>query len=190
MRAIAALLAVLILPITSTQENSDAARRKALDTILDMYVRDGFVYYRALKADRRRLDGYLSQIASASIENDPRDAQIAFWLNAYNALVLETIVEHYPIPQRSSEYPQHSIRQIPGAFERTTHRVAGRALTLDQIEQTILSSVSRPSPLFRRRTRRRRRRTAPQRSVRARASRGAACGSGLRMREPAAVCAS
>src|SRR5256885_8016765 len=115
MRAVAVLLAVLILPLTSAQENSEAARRKAFDTILDMYVRDGFVYYRALKADRRRLDAYLAQVASASIDNEPRDAQMSFWLNAYNALVLETVIEHYPIAQRSSAYPQHSIRQIPGA---------------------------------------------------------------------------
>jgi len=148
MRAIAALLAVLILPITNAQENSDAARRKAFDAILDMYVRDGFVYYRALKADRRRIDAYLAQVVTASIDSDPRDAQIAFWLNAYDAIVLETVVEHYPIPSRSSEYPQHSIRQVPGAFERTTHRVAGRSLTLDQIEQTILASYHDPRLFF------------------------------------------
>ena len=68
---------------------------------------------------------------------------MAFWLNAYNALVLKTVVDHYPIPQRSSEYPARSIRQIPGAFERTAHRVAGRTVTLDQIEQTILAGVPR-----------------------------------------------
>src|SRR5206468_651289 len=37
-----------------------------------------------------------------------------------------------------------SIRQIPGAFERLTHRVAGRTLTLDQIEQTILPEFHDP----------------------------------------------
>jgi hypothetical protein len=148
MRAIAALLALLILPPATVQENSEAARRKAFDAILDTYVRDGFVYYRALKADRRRLDAYLAQVATASIDSEPREAQMAFWLNAYDAVVLETVTEHYPIASRSAEYPQHSIRQIPGAFERTTHRVAGRALTLDQIEQTVLASYHDPRLYF------------------------------------------
>ena len=37
------------------QSAGDAARRRNLDQILDLYVRDGYVYYRALKADRRLL---------------------------------------------------------------------------------------------------------------------------------------
>jgi Protein of unknown function, DUF547 len=147
-RCVCILVALTTVAAPRAQENSDAARRKAFDAILDMYVRDGFVYYRALKADRRRLDAYLAQVASASIESEPRDAQIAFWLNAYNALVLETVIEHYPIAQRSSEYPQHSIRQIPGAFEKTPHRVAGRNTTLDQIEQTTLSAFHDPRVYF------------------------------------------
>jgi hypothetical protein len=142
------LVALTIVVAPRAQENADAARRKAFDAILDTYVRVGFVYYRALKSDRHRFDGYLAQVATASIESEPREAQIAFWLNAYDALVLQTVIDHYPIPSRSAEYPQHSIRQIPGAFERTTHRVAGRTLTLDQIEQTILSGYHDPRLYF------------------------------------------
>ena len=114
------------------------ARRQTLDEILDLYVRDGLVYYRALKAERGRLDGYVSGLATASVDSAPRDEQIAFWLNAYNAIVLQTVIDHYPITGRSRDYPARSIRQIPGAFERLPHRVAGRMVTLDQIEQTIL----------------------------------------------------
>jgi hypothetical protein len=147
-RCVALLVALTIVASPRAQENSDAARRKTFDAILDTYVRDGFVYYRALKADRRRFDAYLAQVATAAIDSEPREAQIAFWLNAYNAVVLETVIEHYPIPSRSTEYPQHSIRQVPGAFERTTHRVAGRTVTLDQIEQTILSSYHDPRLYF------------------------------------------
>jgi len=122
----------------------ESARRKNLDTLLDLYVRDGLVYYRALKADRARLDAYVNALATASTDQLPREEQVAFWLNAYNALVLRTVVDHYPIQGRSSEYPARSIRQIPGAFERLTHRIAGRTLTLDQIEQTVLAPFNDP----------------------------------------------
>ena len=74
--------------------------------------------------------------------------QLAFWLNAYNALVLRTVIDHYPIQGRSAEYPAKSIRQIPGAFERLPHRVAGRTLTLDQIEQTVLPEFHDPRVYF------------------------------------------
>jgi hypothetical protein len=122
----------------------DASRRKSYDELLDLNVRDGLVYYRALRADRGRLDAYVSSLAAASLDSATRDEQMAFWINAYNALVLKTVVDHYPIPQRTSEYPARSIRQIPGAFERTGHRVAGRTVTLDQIEQTILPEFHEP----------------------------------------------
>jgi hypothetical protein len=107
-------------------------------------VRDGLVYYRALRQDRARLDAFVRSVATTPIESAPRNDQIAFWLNAYNALVLRTVIDHYPIPLRSREYPAYSIRQIPGAFERTSRRVAGKTMTLDQIEQTVLPGFSDP----------------------------------------------
>ena len=123
---------------------AESARRTVYDQILDLNVRDGFVYYRALKGERAKLDGYVTQLGGAAIDKESRDAQIAFWLNAYNALVLKTVVDHYPIQGHSTEYPGRSIRQIPGAFDRVQHRVAGRMLTLDQIEQTVLQAFQDP----------------------------------------------
>ena len=43
----------------------DSARARVFDQILDLYVRDGYVYYRALKSDRAKLDAYLNQIATS-----------------------------------------------------------------------------------------------------------------------------
>jgi hypothetical protein len=58
------------------------------------------------------------------------------------------VIDHYPIAQRSREFPPRSIRQIPGAFDKTPHRVAGRQLTLDQIEQTVLPAFEDPRVFF------------------------------------------
>lgn len=130
---------LLLVPVTA-QDNTT----RLLDETLDLYVRDGLVYYRALKSDRSRLDRYVGAIAGADLAGRSREEQIAFWINAYNAIALKTVVDHYPIPFRSKEYPARSIRQIPGAFERTAHRVAGGSVTLDQIEQTILAEFRDP----------------------------------------------
>jgi hypothetical protein len=123
---------------------ADAARRKAFDQILDANVRDGLVYYRALKLERAKLDGYVNQLATTEPDKLSREEQIAFWLNAYNALVLRTVVDHYPIQGRAGAYPAKSIRQISGAFERLPHKVGSRTLTLDQIEQTVLPGFKDP----------------------------------------------
>jgi hypothetical protein len=149
LRALIVIWACLLVSAPHAQESlADAARRKTFDQLLDLYVRNGDVYYRALKADRSKLDGYLSLIATASVDKLSRDDQIAFWLNAYNAIVLRTIVDHYPIAGKSADYPQKSIRQIPGAFERLQHRVAGRMLTLDQIEKDVLPTFNDPRVYF------------------------------------------
>jgi len=141
--ALAIALALLTGAAPPLTGQADAAR-SGYDQLLDTYVRDGLVYYRALRSDRAKLDGFVNAIAGSSIDGAPRNEQIAFWLNAYNALVLKTVIDQYPIPQRSREYPARSIRQIPGAFERMPRRVAGRSLTLDQIEQTVLPTFNDP----------------------------------------------
>jgi len=133
---------VLFLSLTPHAQGD--ARQRSFDEVLDIYVRDGEVYYRALKIERAKLDGFVGSLATAAENRMDREERIAFWMNAYNALVLQTVIDHYPIAKRSNDYPAKSIRQIPGAFERLPHRVAGRSVTLDQIEQTILVPFNDP----------------------------------------------
>jgi hypothetical protein len=111
---------------------------KPFDTILDTYVRDGLVYYRALKLERPRFDRYVESLADAQVPANDRARQLAFWVNAYNAFVLRTIIDFYPINGRVAAYPRNSIRQVPGSFEKRPFRAAGRTLTLDQIERDVI----------------------------------------------------
>jgi hypothetical protein len=151
MRLLSCLILVSSLaaaPAAHAQGLAESARRKTFDQLLDLYVRNGDVYYRALKSERAKLDGYINLQAGTAVDKLSRDEQLAFWLNAYNALVLKTVIDHYPIAGRSAEYPAKSIRQIPGAFERLPHRVGARSVTLDQIEQTILAGFNDPRVFF------------------------------------------
>jgi hypothetical protein len=119
---------------------------KPLDQILDVDVRDGLVYYRALRSDRARLDRYVASlnVPAATYQGWSREQQMAFWLNAYNAFVLQTVIDHYPIRGSSRDYPANSVRQIPGAFEQLKHHAAGQNLTLDEIEKKILPPFKEP----------------------------------------------
>jgi Protein of unknown function, DUF547 len=117
---------------------------RPFDEILDVYVRDGFVYYNALRLERAKFDQYVAALNGASAAAHAagtRQQQLAFWINAYNAFVLRTVIDHFPIRGKASTYPTSSIRQIPGAFERLTHRAAGRTVTLDGIEKDILTPL-------------------------------------------------
>lgn len=127
------------------------ALHRPLDQILDVYVRDGLVYYRALKAERGRFDRYLESLAGTSadtVTSWTADRQLAFWINAYNAFVLRTVIDNYPIRGKAPEFPSNSIRQIPGAFERRTHRAGGRTLTLDALEREVIAPFGDPRALF------------------------------------------
>jgi hypothetical protein len=119
---------------------------RALDRILDVNVRDGLVYYRALQSSRGGLDRYVASlnVPAATYEAWPREAKMAFWVNAYNAFVLQTVISRYPIRGANSTYPASSIRQIPGAFDQAKHRAAGRSVTLDEIEKKILPEFNEP----------------------------------------------
>lgn len=115
------------------------------DQILKEYIDDGQVDYARLKGNREGLDRYVTLLAELEPHlyetwNEP--AKIAFWINAYNAITLKVILDHYPIERSSSPaslvFPASSIRQIPGVWDRITHPVMGRLMTLDRIEHEVL----------------------------------------------------
>jgi hypothetical protein len=124
---------------------------KPFDEILDIYVRDGLVYYYALKVERAKFDRYvlaLGEVSADTVAKWPRDRQLAYWINAYNAFVLRTVIDAYPIRGKAPDYPANSIRQIPGAFERRTFRAGGRQLTLDAIERDVIGGFDEPRALL------------------------------------------
>jgi hypothetical protein len=145
----AGVLAVLVVvgPADLQSQSTPEGLHRGYDELLDLYVRDGLVYYGALKSDRRRLDAYVASLEGPRVQGLDRwgtDEQIAFWLNAYNALVLRAVIDHYPIRGTAAAFPPNSVRQVPGVFDRQTNKIAGRSLTLDQIETTVLAGFHDP----------------------------------------------
>ncbi len=153
MKNILAAVAVLMATTVATAQNYQPSPdldplHVPFDALLDLHVRDGLVYYRALQADRGRLNRYIASLNAPNIVSAyskwSADQKKALWLNAYNALVMQTVVSHYPIRGTAKGYPPNSIRQIPGAFEKRPHTIAGKAVTLDQIENTLLAELDDP----------------------------------------------
>ena len=153
MKKIFVVPAILLAAAVGTAQNYQPspdleALHVPFDALLDLHVRDGLVYYRALQGDRGRLNGYIASLNAPSVIsasakwND--DQKKAFWLNAYNALVMQTVINHYPIRGAAKGYPANSIRQIPGAFEKIPHAIAGKQVTLDQIETVVLAELDDP----------------------------------------------
>ncbi len=113
--------------------------------VLAQHVDDrGMVDYQALKANREPLDRFgrsLAGLERHEFRNWEPEEQIAFWINAYNALTLQVIIDNYPIKAGffgSLRFPKNSIRQISGVWDEITFPVMGRQMTLEDIEHGTL----------------------------------------------------
>jgi len=73
------------------------------DRVLHRFVNDqGRVDYTALKHDPRDLERYYLLLSTYSPDSHPdlfptENSKLAYWLNAYNAAVIKTVLTYYPI---------------------------------------------------------------------------------------------
>lgn len=130
-----------------------AAQRIPLDridhtpwnTLLQKYVDSrGNVNYTAWKgsaADQQALDAYLSQLSSASMTRADRNSQLAFWINAYNAVTVKGILREYP----TTSIRNHTAK-IYGynIWKDLQITVADKAHSLEGIEHEILRKMGEP----------------------------------------------
>ncbi len=115
---------------------------------LSRYVmpsRDGInrVAYGTVRTnDRAMLRTYLADMAMVQATGLSRDEQFSYWVNLYNAMTLDVVLDHYPVD---------SIRNIdisPGFFAdgpwgRALLDVEGMPVSLDDIEHRILRPIWR-----------------------------------------------
>jgi hypothetical protein len=125
---------------TMTVDHSEWGR------ILGRYVKsspDGinrFAYGRVSEADKRALKAYLGDLQQVKVTALKPDEQRAYWINFYNALTIDVVLDHYPVK---------SIRDIGGGlfaagpWRKPLVSVQGRRLSLDNIEHDILRKVWR-----------------------------------------------
>lgn len=105
------------------------------EALLKTHVQStGLVDYAALQKSNSA--SILIELANAPAPKS-KEAKLAFWINAYNALTLQLI---------ASEYPLKSIRDLDDGkvWSTRTFQVAGQQVTLDAIEHQILRPLKEP----------------------------------------------
>lgn len=108
----------------------------ALDTVLSSHLHEGRVDYGALASDRGPLERFLAATREAHPDGWPREEQIAFWANVYNARVLDGVIRR---PGLKSVLDVGKTLGVPTlGFFRESGRSAGRELSLNDIEHEIL----------------------------------------------------
>lgn len=114
-------------PAAAGKGEPTAVATDAWDRALSKHHRDGGLDYAGLAADRAGLDLYLASLAGARPDAWSEDRQLAFWTNAYNAVVTKHVLDRYPGIE--------SVRKVGGFFDKLTFPVAGEERTLDAIEK-------------------------------------------------------
>ena len=88
--------------------------------------------------DRRALKSYLSDLQSIDPRQYNRAEQMAYWINLYNALTVDLILENYPV--KSIKKTGKKLFSF-GPWDDQLAQIDGNNLTLNDIEHQILRPI-------------------------------------------------
>ncbi len=96
-------------------------------------------YASVAPGDRRALQRYIAEMERVAVLSLSRAEQFAYWVNVYNAVTVELVLEAYPV---------ESIREIragglfaTGPWDDPVFTVEGETVTLNDIEHRILRPI-------------------------------------------------
>jgi hypothetical protein len=124
----------------------------AWDRLIGRYLRPGpdgvdrFDYAAVDAADKAALAGYVDSLAAMRPSALSRAEQLPYWINLYNALTVQVVLDHFPV---------ETIRDIdisPGLFSNGPWgaklvTIEGEEVSLDDIEHRILRPIWRDARL-------------------------------------------
>lgn len=110
------------------------------DELLKKYVSDnGNVDYEGFKNSREKLLGYISILQNTFPKFDKlkpsKEQKLAYWINAYNALTIDLILQNYPLK---------SIKDIDKPWDQRLWKFGNKWLNLNDIEHQILRKMDEP----------------------------------------------
>ncbi|MGE0707044.1 MAG: DUF547 domain-containing protein [Planctomycetota bacterium] len=138
MRALLTLL-TLLLALGPVRADDDGGPYAKLDGLLRKHVdQSGMVDYKGLKQQEQALRGVVADLARADASKLEGAAKKAYWINVYNALTLQAIVERYPL-----------LRSIKDLNTKKydvwkDYRFGPKKLSLNDIEHQILRPMGDP----------------------------------------------
>lgn len=97
------------------------------DSFIMGCVEDGKVDYASLQSDPSELNRLYQQVADYSLKSNATD--YPFYLNAYNIIVIKSVIDNSPIG---------SPMDVKGFFDGITHSVAGKTMTLNDLENKLI----------------------------------------------------
>ena len=134
--------------LDSDENNSQSIDHQAWQEILDAYlVKEAsgvnlFKYSSVSDSDHKKLKTYIDGLAAIDPRQYNRNQQMAYWINLYNALTIDVVLDAYPVK---------SILKIggsffsPGPWNKKYLKISGQKVSLNDIEHGILRPIWKDS---------------------------------------------
>lgn len=126
----------------SDESNQMTIDHQSWQELLDQYLsvsgQDHLFAYQAVKQqDKQKLDNYIAQLSQIDPREYSQAVQYAYWVNLYNAITVDLILDAYPVK---------SITKLGGFFsfgpwDEEVVTIEGKKLTLNDIEHRILRPI-------------------------------------------------
>jgi len=114
-----------VLTITSASAQNIHSFNNQADVFLSKYVSEGMVDYKSISQNLSEIATLYTAIGSMNVSTASEVEKKAFYINAYNLIVIYQVAKYYPL---SSPLDQS------GFFDKVKHKVAGESLTLNHLE--------------------------------------------------------
>jgi hypothetical protein len=132
-------LLVATLALAAGLARADTPDYRQWDGVLVRNVRNGFVDYDGIRADPA-FARFVAQLGTTTLAELPdRSARLAFYINAYNALAIQGVL--------NGDSPA-SLLGRRTFFRGRRYRVLGEDLTLDDLEKARLAALGEPRVHF------------------------------------------
>ncbi|NQW01447.1 MAG: DUF547 domain-containing protein [Rhodospirillales bacterium] len=128
-------------------QSTQSIDHSAWDRFLKAYVHpdpDGLnrvAYGRVTGPDKKALKGYLGALAVVPVSRLNRAEQLAYWINAYNALTVDLIIDHYPVESITDIDLGGGGFFSSGPWSKPLFPVEGTEVALNDIEHRILRPI-------------------------------------------------
>jgi Protein of unknown function, DUF547 len=99
------------------------------DAFFKVFAKNDKVDYDPLVKNDVKLEEILKMAATIDLSKENAATAKAFWINAYNLLVIKSVIKAYPVK---------SPLDIKGFFDKITHNIANKKLTLNDIENKMI----------------------------------------------------
>lgn len=137
MKKIAPFISLCFLLLFCALGTAQKNQHARWEQLLSQYVSaNGNVTYSEWQKNTQELNAYIETLAQLPPQNNwPKAQQMAYWINAYNALTVQLILQHYPLK---------SIKDLNKPWDQVVFKTRERDYSLNTIEHEILRKMGDP----------------------------------------------